>query len=426
MAAPHYTAAHVSTIEAGRRSPSRAALVHFARKLGVEPDELVTGRPRDLEVRLQLRVQEARVALSAGRYEDADYLFRQVGRAASRAGFRRVAARAEEGRGLVAERRRMVDDALERFDAARRMLQQEPATVRADAVTGIARCRLALGDVRGAVHVLESYLLDLREHNLEDPVALVRAYTGLVRAYTHARLFDAAADAARQALALGARVDAAEPVAEMHMEVARELLRLGRIDDALDSLKRAEELFRSLQWKLEVDLAHVARGVILVDQGRLDAAREELLAALDALEETSVVANRARALNELARVERLSGRVRDARELLRTAMDVLGDADPAELAFTHRELALCAVDEDPDEAESHFRSAVELYRRAGQPLLIAVTCRELGDFLRTRGEAERTPEAYREGLVELERGGDAVRAPVLVRYPDARDGAKPA
>ena len=38
LAAPHYTAAHVSTIEAGRRSPSRAALVHFARKLGVEPD----------------------------------------------------------------------------------------------------------------------------------------------------------------------------------------------------------------------------------------------------------------------------------------------------------------------------------------------------------------------------------------------------
>lgn len=52
LAAPKYTHAYVSSIEAGHRRPSRAALEHFASKLGVEVEELLTGRPADLSTRL--------------------------------------------------------------------------------------------------------------------------------------------------------------------------------------------------------------------------------------------------------------------------------------------------------------------------------------------------------------------------------------
>ncbi len=54
LAAPAYTHAYVSTIESGRRNPSRGALEHFAAKLGVDVDELETGRPADLSARLEL------------------------------------------------------------------------------------------------------------------------------------------------------------------------------------------------------------------------------------------------------------------------------------------------------------------------------------------------------------------------------------
>src|SRR6187455_3230798 len=58
LGAPRYTHAYVSTIEAGRRHPSRTALEHFAERLGVGVDELETGRSPDLETRLRLDLQE--------------------------------------------------------------------------------------------------------------------------------------------------------------------------------------------------------------------------------------------------------------------------------------------------------------------------------------------------------------------------------
>ncbi len=65
LAEPKYTHAYVSTIEAGRRNPSREALEHFAGKLGVDVDELLTGKPADLEARLDARLMQARIDLSA-------------------------------------------------------------------------------------------------------------------------------------------------------------------------------------------------------------------------------------------------------------------------------------------------------------------------------------------------------------------------
>src|SRR5688572_15903933 len=60
LALPRYTHAYVSTIEAGRRTPSRAAIEYFADKLSVGVDELLTGRPPDLMARLEFEIQDAR------------------------------------------------------------------------------------------------------------------------------------------------------------------------------------------------------------------------------------------------------------------------------------------------------------------------------------------------------------------------------
>ena len=78
LAAPKYTHAYISTIEAGRRTPSREALDHFAAKLGADVDELLTGRPPDLVPRLEHRLQEARIAISDGRFDEADAAFKSI------------------------------------------------------------------------------------------------------------------------------------------------------------------------------------------------------------------------------------------------------------------------------------------------------------------------------------------------------------
>src|SRR2546423_288240 len=100
LASPKYTHSYVSTIEAGRRRPSRRALEHFAGRLGVSMEELETGLPPDLEHRLELRVHQARIDLSAGRLDDAHEALTNEQRDVQRARLTRVEAKIEEGLGL--------------------------------------------------------------------------------------------------------------------------------------------------------------------------------------------------------------------------------------------------------------------------------------------------------------------------------------
>src|SRR6478736_3091640 len=186
LADPKYSYAYVSTIEAGRRTPSREAVEHFAMRLGVTPDELLTGRPADLEARLELSLQEAMVSLSAGAVDEAEKLFRSIGKDAQRYHLPRIRSKAEEGLALWYERRSQPEEALAHHQNSQDLLKDEPATEWVDAVAGKARCLEALGDVRYAIFLLESLLDRLEREKLRDPDALARLHASLVFAYLEA------------------------------------------------------------------------------------------------------------------------------------------------------------------------------------------------------------------------------------------------
>lgn len=402
VAAPRYTHAYVSTIEAGRRRPSREALEHFAAKLGVGTDELATGRPPDLRVRLELRLQEARIALSDGRLDEANRGFRAVVRDAKRFGLARIEAKAEEGQGWWLERQGRPEEALEHFQRAEELLRAEPPTSRVDAVAGKARSLEALGDVRYAIHILESLLDAMQREDLRDPDALARVHAALVHAYIDAGLYKRAADSAAELERLGPKLTDPLRVAQMHLHVARMYLLQGRIDEAQRSLQRAEDGYRQLNLRTETGYAHLARGYVFSREERLEEAREQLEQALAIFEETADKKDLTRTLNELARVERLEGRIDHAKELLGRSIALMGDSDTPILAWAHRELGLLLSDQNPTGAEKSFRIAIELYERSEQTVDIAVTHRALGDLLRAQGDEQAGFEAYRTGILALE------------------------
>src|SRR4051794_23288154 len=78
LAEPAYTHAYISSIEAGRRDPSRQAIAFFADKLGLDAEELLTGRPSDLPARLSLAIAQARTDASSGYYARAEKELRKV------------------------------------------------------------------------------------------------------------------------------------------------------------------------------------------------------------------------------------------------------------------------------------------------------------------------------------------------------------
>src|SRR6266545_465868 len=339
LAEPKYTHAYVSTIEAGRRNPSREALEHFAGKLGVDVDELLTGKP---------------------------------------------------------------EEALQHYQRAEEIVRSGPADAMADAVAGKARCFQALGDVRYAIHILESLVDSLDRDGIRDPNALARLYSSLLDAYMDAGLVERAAASAIELERLGPRLTDPVRIGQMHMHVAHMYLVQGRVEDAQHSLQRAEDAHRQLDLQAETGHAYLAKGYVKTRDGRLDEARQDLEHALAIFEETSDEKDLTRTLNELARIERLEGRTDRARELLERSISIMGDSDTPILAWAHRELGLVLTESEPDGAEKNFRLAIELFERSEQAVEIAVTYRALGDLLHAQGEGEASCEAYRTGILALE------------------------
>ena len=111
LASPRYTHAYVSSIEAGRRRPSRSAIEHFASRLGIDPDELASGRSPGSEARLRLRLQEAMIDLSSGRLDEAERASRSIARETKTLDLPILRAKAEELAGLLLERQDRVDEA---------------------------------------------------------------------------------------------------------------------------------------------------------------------------------------------------------------------------------------------------------------------------------------------------------------------------
>jgi tetratricopeptide (TPR) repeat protein len=405
LAEPKYTYAYVSYIESGRRNPSKEAVEHLASKLGVTPDELLTGRPADLIPRLDLRLQEARVAMSEGRMEEADETLRTIAKEAKRYRVPRLEARAEEGLGLWFERHGQPEEGLVHYEHAEELLRSEPSTEWVDAVAGKARCLEAMGDARYAIFVLESLLDRLDREKLRDPDALSRLHASLVFAYLDAGIYRQAAESARELEALAPRMGDPLRVAQMHMNVARLFLQEGRIDEAKHSLRRAEENYRHLNLKTEMAGAHLALGYVGIWDGDLQAARAELELAVDMFEETANTPDLTRALNELAKVEHLERRNDRAVELLERSISIIGSSDTPILAEAHRELGRAIGGSDPSLAEKHLRTAIELYERTGQTFEIAITYRALGDLFDGRGETDAACDAYRTGIMALEAPG---------------------
>lgn len=402
LAAPKYSYAYVSTIEAGRRSPSKEAIEHFASRLGVTPDELVSGRPADLAPRLELSLLEARVALSSGQLEESERAFRSIAKDAKRYRLPLMQARTELGLGLQDERRNQTEDALAHFQRAEELVATEVPTEWVDAVAGKARCFEALGDVRYSIFLLESLLDRLEREKLRDPDALCRLHASLVFAYLDAGIYRKAAESGAELAALAPRLTDPSRIAQMHMNVARLFLHEGRIEDAQHSLRRAEETYRHLNLKTEMGGAHLALGYVASRENNLAQARSELAQAVAIFEETSNEKDLTRALNELARVERLEGSPDRAKELLERSIALMGDNDAPILAWAYRELGTTLAIVDPSAAEKHLRVAIELYERSEQASETALTYRALGVLFDERGDTSAANEAYRTGIMALE------------------------
>ncbi|MDP9069234.1 MAG: hypothetical protein M3N53_12935 [Actinomycetota bacterium] len=366
----------------------------------MHPEELQTGRPATLLPELDVKLQNARVAVSKSRLDEATTAFEDIKRRARRYGLRDYEARAEQGLALVAERSSDIDDALQRYQRAKQLLAREPLHLQADAVAGEARCYHIQGEKTHAIYLLETFLHNLKKEGLEDPDALIRIRTTLVITYREAGYHRQAAEVAELALALESRVKNPARLGQMHNMVARSLLDTGQISRAEESLRKAAHFYELADLELELGRARLARGILLKERGRLSQARKELSAALSVFVGVSSI-DEARANNELSAVERQSGNPDAALLLASAAISIGRDANVAELARSHRERGLALAGRDLRSARASLEEAIELFTRAEERVEAALTHAYLGDLLAPRNQ-KQAMTAYRRGLAIFE------------------------
>lgn len=399
---PELSEAFISMVEAGKRRPSREALEHIAARLDVDIQHLMSGRPIGLEVELEMALQDARREVDSGAMDKGEETAARVISAAKREGFPRTQARALELRGLIAERVATAPAALKHYQEALALWKREPVHLRAECMAGIARCTQQLETPQMALHVLADFRHELESSGAADPGALMRTLTAMIYPYFAAGLPAKAAEAAREALALEARVDDPDELACMHMAVARSLAQEGHFGDALQSLRRAEEIYLAGGWQSRVAKAQINEAIVLSKKEDFQGAQDKLLSALETLRDSPNRLDEALALNELGFVARRMGQLDAALAYLEQARPLLEDGDIIEQAFNERELGICMTRSDPDLAERHLSRAIDLYRVEGASQELATTFKALADVYVQKGDTDRAMQALRDGIAAVE------------------------
>ncbi|MEH0648955.1 helix-turn-helix domain-containing protein [Streptomyces scabiei] len=419
LAEPAYTPAYISTLEAGRVRASEPALRHIAERLGVDYEELATGRPAGFATELRLRLTGAQRTLAGGATEAAAEEFAAVLAEAEEHALVAEHADALLGLGECALETGDLESARLRFEQVEQCLGDAPLPARVPALRGRATAHYLAGELRYSCYLYESTLDELNRNGLHDPDALLLLYTGVIAPYMDMGAHARAAQAAELALALAPRSGDPALVARMHRSVARTMIAEGRIAEADASLAKASELYRQLQIRTELANCHWMRGYLHAQNGDYARAEDELREARRMLSAKRAALYTSQVAVELADVLHRRGKSEEAGELLREVLsDLSSERGALHSAAAHRLLGIIAEDaRDADTAEEHYVRALSLLERAGAAGDLADLCRLLGDLYRRSGRVEAALDAYRTGLGHRTAPGTTTLGPAPAQPP---------
>jgi transcriptional regulator with XRE-family HTH domain len=383
--------AYISRIEAGERMPSVKALRTLARKLGVSPEYLETGRDLAAREELEIALNEAELELRlAADTAGAEERLRGLLLEADEAGDAAVAVRARAALGFVAFRRGEHREAIRQLEAALTSGRVSPVS-HWELYGTLGRAYVSTGQAQRALELFEGCVTELERAAPDNDVAHVRLATFLSYALSEVGDLARAREVVRSAL------DRAESVADPYTRVrlywSQARLAMFERDPrtALENLRRAIALLEATEDTRQLGRAHLLWAEILTFERQTEQAAPHLKAAEELLGAHPDAEDLYWLRTEQARHLAQRGSADEAIMRAGQALELIGDSDPAERGAAYWALGeAMAAAGDLTGANESLRLAVELLR--GQRIWheAAAACRTWATVL---GEAGRESEA---------------------------------
>lgn len=387
LAEPHYTAAYVSSVETGARTPSGDALRHFAARLGVDTGELLgVTSPRD-DVRLDLDIAAAAADFLAG--NGSAPKMRRLARRAQGIGRPRQAGLAWLWLARYAEgeaRPRLVV-------AAETALGDDIPPYRELAVALRANVLIDHGEPHHAMHLLRTALdasLDRHPH----PVLLLTLHAYLAEGRLRLGETTQAAYHAGEALRLvrGGEELLAE-LTENQRRLAEAYLGEGRVADAAATVSALHDLLHERALRPVLAQCLFARALVRRADDP-EGALADLRASRAAVSDHAVTL-------ELADLCRELGRLDDAAVLLAEAAEAIPEDSPHSASLTFQQGLLALARGDLEAAEAGFAHAIDVAALREARGVLAASVDKAGELLRDQGRSEEAADLLRRGLLLL-------------------------
>lgn len=383
------TAAYVSRIEAGARVPSLQIIHEFARRLGVTPEYLATGRPDGAHLSSELL--EAEVALQLGNEQEASELYEAARATAdSPAGL----ARAQLGLGRVALRRGDISQAVALLEEALASSALGPGDASA-AANALGRSYVAEGRFDDAFAVFERFLGEARARN--DHFDEVRFALLLANAYIDHGDYGRAHATLGEVLDIAQRTIDPRLRASLYWSQSRAHLSQGEAERAAEYAQLALATLRASEQTLEAARALALLAYIENDRGNPQAALELVdegepivAAAGESADAAMFTIERARALSGL-------GEPDQAAELLLGVVPRLSAAAPKEAVRAYTAVA------DIFRAQGDTARALELYELAAEQAPVpsrhvAAALTAMAEIFEEQGDTQRAIELLKQAL----------------------------
>ena len=386
LAEPGVTAAYISRIEAGARTPSVKALRVLARKLRVSVEYLETGvELAEAELR-ELELVEAELELRLA--EDAATLtsrFRALLRDAVAAGDPLREARARLGLGLLAER---ISDHAESVEQLEHVVASDVVSPSShtDAYTTLARSYAATGTPRRGVQLLERALADVRASDPPEPSAELYLATALRYALADAGEPARARDVIQEALDRAAAFRDPYARIRLHWLRGRHAVEDNDVASAIGSFRRALALLAATDETLQLARAHLAWTELPGDRADTEESRRHLEDAERLLSSSPRPTDLGRLRTQQARVALRRGSADEAAGRAREAIDLVPETTPLPRAQALAVLAEALAQRgDTDAGLDAYERATRSFEEADDLEAAAATARAWAARLRAAG-----------------------------------------